>query len=88
MIFGIEAKDWIGLATAALIALNTGIGLFIVRRIEVVHKLANSLATKNAQQEGLIQHAAGKEEGRIEGEAKAATLAKGALAESKKGKTK
>ncbi len=53
------------------------------RKIDQVHVATNSMKDALVTATGNAAHAAGKEEGRMEGEARAAILAKGELAAKK-----
>lgn len=53
------------------------------RKIEQVHLATNSMKDALVSATGTAAHAAGREEGRIEGEAKAAVLAEGKLQATK-----
>lgn len=70
--------------TAQLITALAALGAFILslynnRKIEQIHVATNSMKDALVAATGDAAHAAGKEEGRVEEEARAAVLAKGKL---------
>ncbi len=72
----VDLNTWVLLGVAIL----NGMTLYYTRRTELN---TNSLATELNKRTAESAHAAGKEEGRVEGIAKAAVLAEGQLAGSK-----
>lgn len=83
---GVELNTWI-LLVIAITNAGTGVLWFLIKQDTLATKIAAELTEKNtnSMKDALVlatdkaAHAAGKEEGRVEGEAKAAVLAEGKL---------